>query len=144
MTVREFWQGWCYTGGANMMAILKQNNPICSSGVRCSSSADCVPNEVSMHHLSHCGSIALMLPFLLAKGPQHGFDYHLSFKRKSVSLQNMLSIQCLPVRAGRVSSATAISWSVIILRNDVSMLVCHITKAWSKLLQLHDQPMFLI
>lgn len=94
------------------------------------------------------GSIALMLlPFLLAKAP-HGFDYHVSFKlSRSLSLANVCQTAfnsvCLPVR-GKISSATAILRSVIILKNDVSMPACCITNARGRNSQLCNQQALML
>lgn len=85
-------------------------------------SGDCVPNEVSMRDLS-CGSIALRLPFPLAK-TLHGFDYHVSYNHThslSRHLPKLFSIQ--PV-CGGIASATMIVQSLIIQKNDASMPSC--------------------
>ena len=93
-------------------------------------SADCAPNEVKHAQLTlrfHRTNAAV------SPGQNSCMVLIITYRLNSVTLsfpafcQDAFNSVCLPVR-GRISSATAILRLLIILRNDVSMPSCRITK----------------
>lgn len=109
-------------------------------------SADCVPNEVSMHDLC-CGSISLMLPFLLAKA-LHGFDYHISYKH-SHSLSQHLP-KCFQFSVSACLRKNSLCHSDFTISDNsekwclYAVLSCHKSFEWNRTAALSAAQMSLI
>lgn len=122
------------------MANLNQNNPVCSSGVRCS-------GLQTVYLMKEARTTYTAVPSLWCR---HFFwprlcmvlisAYHLN-SRSPARLSNMLSVRSLLRVCGRMSSATAIwQWAIILINNDsASQFV--ISKRPHKMSLPHLKPM---